>query len=514
MSTNRKTSFLQGLVEWAERRGLVDRPRPKMTPDAIRVAQYDVLREQAKRMLQESVNDPYGASTADLGWRSLSARADRDLSEPLRRKMWATCEWLDAGNPVAKAGMDLRTSLVVSEGFEPKVQIDEKHPQAKPWTATLEYWSRRWWDANEWDSRVYDRVKDAGLMGEQLWVRGTPNSATGLWEAGLILPQAIASVELDPCNAERLLRVHLNEQSGLHVNGKSVKMLNLARRHRFGKETGTITGDAFYLPLNRRPGATRGVSDLLPVIDWIDQFDQLLYAQVERQRFLNAFAWDVAIDSDNTDSITERAQELRAAGPPGSGSVNVHGANEVWTPQAPDLKNADAKELLQYLFILIWGGLRLPEHWYSAANTVNLASAEVMDEPVWVSTRVRQRQIREFLQLMLDYALQDVAERVPEMTAIPASHRKVEVVSRDPDRTAWDSVGAALLGVGNALVVGMQGGLIDDSDAAKIYCTIASSLLNQEIKPPSEDASDPLAEAKRRCEEAYRQAESRMREAA
>jgi hypothetical protein len=109
--------------------------------------------------------------------------------------------------------------------------------------------------------------------------------------------------------------------------------------------------------------------------------------------------------------------------------------------------------------------------------------------------------------------VQDVAEHVPEVGRIPAEERVMEVVSRDPDRTAWNVVGSALKGVGEALTVALASSLIDQNDAARVYCSIASALVNEDITAPSEDASDPMAEAKRRAADAYERAESRLREA-
>jgi hypothetical protein len=499
----KRSPVLQALVGWAERRGLVDRPRPQVRAETVRQARYEVFREEARRYLQESVS----ATTSDLSWRSL-ARSERDLDDSLRRRMVSTAEWLDAGNPVAKAAMSLRTNLIVSEGFSPRPKTDV--PQ---FAAEMEKWAFRWWDINDMDARMHERAKDAALLGEALFVRPAPNAVNGLWEAGLILPHHIESVESDPNNAERLIAVHLSDQARVMVGGRQTRTLRIARRHKLGEFEGRISGECFYLALNRRPGATRGVSDLLPVIDWLDQFDQMLYAQSERQRFINAFCWDITLRDATDEAIQRRADEIRASGPPRPGSLNIHSDGETWSAMAPDLKNADARDLMQYLFLLIWGGMGLPEHWFSSANSVNKASASVMDEPVWVAARERQRQWREHLQLMLDYAMQDVAEHVPEVGRIPAEERVMEVVSRDPDRTAWDVVGSALKGVGEALTVALASSLIDQSDAARVYCSIASALVNEDITAPSEDASDPMAEAKRRAADAYERAESRLREA-
>ena len=498
----KRSPFLQRMVAWAERRGLVERPRPQVSAETVRQARIDVFRDEARRYLQESVS----ATTSDLSWRSL-ARAERDLDDSLRRRMVSTAEWLDAGNPVAKAALSLRTNLIVSEGFSPRPKTE-----VPEFAAELEKWALRWWDINDMDARMYERAKDAALLGETLFVRSAPNAVNGLWEAGLVLPHHIESVQADPCNAERLLQVNLSDQASVVVGGRRVRSLQIARRHKLGEHEGRISGECFYLALNRRPGATRGVSDLLPVIDWLDQFDQLLYAQTERQRFLNAFCWDVTVRDATEEAIQRRADELRASGPPRPGSLNIHSDGEAWTAMAPDLKNADARDLMQYLFLLIWGGMGLPEHWFSSANTVNKASASVMDEPVWVAARERQRQWREHLQLMLDYAMQDVAEHVPEVGRIPAEERVMEVVSRDPDRTAWGLVGATLKGVGEALTIALASGLIEQNDAGRVYCSIASALVNEDITAPSDDASDPMAEAKRRVAGAYERAEARLRE--
>ncbi|MFI0608479.1 MAG: hypothetical protein ACH37Z_11420 [Anaerolineae bacterium] len=415
-------------------------------------------------MHHEALNPP-GARGEDNGWRlkklSRSSQDERRDICPARRE-WVLriAHWLWATNPVAKRGIQNTRSLVASEGF--KIRATSEDPCARH---LLQDQLDMHWELAGWDEHLSARVETLGVEGEwAYWLN--PVNTNGHIEIAKVMPENIDSILRDPKNAERLEKMILSEPLEFDCGGQVVRKneLSLARRNPW---TGEWSGEALYLGLNQLSGQTRGWSDLLVVCDWLDILDQLLYTETERVQFQRAMVFDYLVKGDS-EAVQKRIAQLRADGPPKPGSMNVRNEGEELNILSPDLKLNDSVGFIKFVMLICFGGLNMPEHWFSSGGDVNKATAAEMGTPLWALVRDRKRQVKGFIEQGAAIAMQRV-RCAGGFAGICPSQLTWEVTSRDPDRTAYDLVGGMLGDLGDALAMGVQSNWVSEQEAAGIF---------------------------------------------
>jgi hypothetical protein len=454
---------------------------------------------EAVEVLKEA-NPGLGLYLDRFGYRTIG-QSLRDISQTARMSILRRAEWLVQANPVARRAMDIRTNLVVSEGFTTKATTkkEEYHKQ-------IQEVVDKHWESNEWEGRLVDRVNDLGVTGEMIRMipetsrKGDRGGAmAGYFVAGMVLPHNVQAVVCDQWNAERLdyIRLNVPDENSSDNTGVRAQDYDIVQRVYAGKNAGTIQGKVLYLGVNRRPGASRGVSDLMAVSEWLDIYDQLMFNEAERTSNLLKFIWDVTLVGATSENVQDRAGELKKM-PPNRGTVLVHNERETWKAIVPNLSSAQSIALTSEIFKLIWGGMGLPEHFFVEANTVNKASATEMAEPVWAWARVRKASLMDFLKLEHDMAIQVAIES--GKINVPVEHRGIQVVSRDPDRTAYDVVGNTLNSMATALTTALTGQILDQKNAIGIFQHVIESTgfkidpgsLPTELITPPGDGAAPL----------------------
>lgn len=215
-------------------------------------------------------------------------------------------------------------------------------------------------------------------------------------------------------------------------------------------------------------------------MEWLDVLDQLLWNDAERSAQMLKFMFDVTLTGATQDSIARREMDLKSGRSPNRGSIIIHPENEVWKVIQPQLASAESDVVVNRLFLHCWGGLGLPEHWYAQANTVNKSSGDEMSIPVWSWARSRKILVCEFLRRELMYAIQ-IAKR----NGFLRKDLEVcfEIQSRDPDRTAYDQLGASLASLASALKDSVGGQSYLSREAANQMFTHVANAWGLDIPP-------------------------------
>lgn len=408
------------------------------------------------------------------GFRSLN-QSLLDFTGDVRLNILRRARWLNATNPLASRGMQIRTDMVVSEGF--KIEPTTPNPQ---WRQRIQEVIDDHWQYNQWD-RLNQRERDLGVAGER--IRRVPPLAEKIGDSpgqfllsrfrcGMILPELVETVSLDPWDYERPIAVHLLQgmfpaNSNLHLkicsDTSEIEGINNIN----------IQGDAFYTAVNRVGGQSRGISDLTPTIEWIDAHDQSLFNDVERAQMMMRFIWDVTLTGADPQVIDEYAKRLKQK-PPRNNSWRVHDENEKVEAISPDLKIQETADLRENLFLVSWGSMGLPRHWFVEAENVNKASSEEMVTPVFAWARNRRMQTKSDLLMEFRMAIQ-VAAQTPRLADIPREELGIRIISRDPDRSKYEALATSSQGLAQGLAAGIQSGLIDQLAAAKVFCEYLSS---------------------------------------
>lgn len=328
------------------------------------------------------------------GWRRLTGDGARDLAPMTHERMQKLAHYLWQTNLVANRLIELPLAYLLAKGVS--WSVDDEDAQAAL--------DRHWKDGlNAWDIKLPKRVRELSMFGEQCWPVFR-NQVTGGVRLGYLDPAKIATVVTDPENQEQPIGI---------VTKKDRK--GRARRYRiivnvpesaFDERTQQIRstfadGDCFYFRINELSSATRGVSDLLAQMDWLDAYDQFLFGEVDRAAAVRAFVWDVTLSGATPAEVEARAKKITAPRP---NSVRVHNEGETWKAEAPALNAYDASSAARLIRNHILGGATVPEHWYGGAEDVNKSTGSSMTEPT--------EKMLEMRRTLLGYMLEQVGQFV------------------------------------------------------------------------------------------------------
>jgi hypothetical protein len=343
----------------------------------------------------------------------------RDLSPMQQDRMLEIAWYLWEQNPFARRLITCMTDLVVGEG----VGFEAEDP--KIGEAAGKVW-------NHPVNRIADRSRelhDALSLNGELILPVNVNDVSGVPTLGFIDPYQVDEVEPRPDNVMvpafvRLKRLP-NESEGKRIPIIQENPLN-----------GQLEGECFYFAINKLPNSMRGRSDLLALADWLDLFDQYMFAEVERVRLLSAFVWDLEIKDGTPETIRTRLDEI---GTPQSGSVFGRNQNEKLSALSPSLNATDRTETARLLTIHIAGSLGMPISWFGWQDS-NRATIEGQNDVAMKTPAARQKQFGAFLNAILRYGIEK------QRTANPVLFRQLtndkfgvsmpEIAAKDISRVA------------------------------------------------------------------------------
>lgn len=253
-----------------------------------------------------------------------------------------------------------------------------------------------------------------------------------------------------------------------------------------------VKGECFYVRINKISTGVRGRPELLPLIDWLDRYDQLFFDGAEHVALLNMFSWDLTITGGSEKAtepelnLREQAKKISKMKP---GSVYAHNEKAMMEAKNPDLKTEDLETIVRQLRVFIAGGARVPEHFIAEGGYTNRATAESMGDPTFKMLTKKQAIVRQMLTRLCRYQI-DVAvalgllpEEVPvldekgEATGKTKPARKAFRVEM-PDISAEDTGLAArsLALVAQAVMPLVAAQLLPKKPALELFAAVASIL--------------------------------------
>lgn len=367
----------------------------KLTESIIRM-----LGGVTQQQLRESLlNYPMlGAiDTAEPGWRKLSAEPTRDLLPLAQERMIEIAAYLYESNPTAGRMIELTRDFVLGEG----VEVAGAHPDVQ---AVIDGF---WRDpVNDMDCKLDQKVLELGLFGEQIWPAFVSNNS-GRVRLGYVDPAMVEQIIPDPENVEVLVGIKCKTYDGrpgktyrIILDAAEADMLSpagRALRNRFND------GQAFYFSVNRLSNSTRGRSDILSLIDWLDGYEEMMFGAMENTDLLTSFIWDVKLEGMTEEQIQAYAAKQR---PPKRGSVRYHNQAVTWEAVAPDLKAQDIARHAKTFLAHIGARRGFPIHWLGTADDVNVATAKEMGVPTLKSLSNRQRAVVGMVRKVIRFAIQ------------------------------------------------------------------------------------------------------------
>lgn len=425
------------------------------------------------------------------GWRRLTGDVNRSLNSMAQQRQQDLAVYLWKTNPLANRLVELPLAYLLAEG----VRLAAPGEEAQGWLDG--FWSD---PINRMDIKLAKKVRELALFGEQCWPAFV-NEVNGHARLGYLDPGRIATVVTDPDNVEQPIGVVTRMDAKgkvlryrVIVNGPETVFTERTReiRQSFGD------GECFYFTVNDLSSSTRGHSDLLAQMDWLDGYDQALFGELDRWGFMRAFIYDVTLKGATPDEVARRAKEIQVPSP---GSVRVHNDSEEWNSVTPDLGSADGSSFARLFRNHIMGGGTIPEHWYGGGGDVNRSTAGEMGEPTFKLFSMRQRFIGYMLEEVGRYQVRQRTLALygaePEQSADPDEY---VVAVEWPEMTTRDTTAyaAALQQVVVAAGLAIDRGLISEQTAVAVISVVAARL-GVEIDPV-EELEAARADAGKRAE--------------
>lgn len=406
----------------------------------------------------------------DTGWRALSGGGlssmnERDLQPMQQDRMQQLAEYLWQSNLLANRLTELPLAYLLAEGVTLQC-VDEEHQKL-----LNGFWSD---PINNWPMKLEGRVRALGLLGEQAYIASV-REGDGFVRLGYLDPRQIATVVNDPENPEQPIGlVTKRDNRGRQYKYRVIVLGNDAEL--FSANTARIReeefkdGELLLFQINKFPNGSRGRSDLLGQMDWLDAYDNFLFSELDRIDYLRRFVWDVTMIGADEDSVKKYQKDFV---PPGANSVFVHNDQIKLEPKTPGLEAADTSETSRLLRNHVLGGATVPEHWFGGGGDVNRAAASEMGEPTFKMYSMRQGFLKRMLEEIGRYVLwsaartrgqePDWAEDKWQVTAVFP-----ELLNRDITKFA-----AAMASAVSAVIQMIDAGLLTEETALKIVADVA-----------------------------------------
>lgn len=189
--------------------------------------------------------------------------------------------------------------------------------------------------------------------------------------------------------------------------------------------TGLYSGLAmFWASFQALETDTRGYPFLSTVLDWVDNYEQVMNNLVDRTALSRYLVWDVEIDGDDT-AVKQFVKDRGSLAPPRSGSIEVHNKAVNWKPLTAQSGAFEDTATAASLLTSVAAGAGLSKPWLAETDDVNKATSWSMAEPVrrrigsiqktWLARQT------EMVRYAVDQAV--IAGRLPALVDAPDGRR-------------------------------------------------------------------------------------------
>lgn len=419
-------------------------------------------------------------------WRPLTAdgnggRSRRDLTPVSQDRMQRIAEYLWQSNLLANRLVEIPLAYLLAEGV--KLQCQDPAHQ--------ELLDQHWNDPiNNWPLKLEGRVRDLALQGEQCYIVRV-NGGNGFVRLGYLDPRHIDRVVADPDNREQPIGVVTKPDAAGNVHKYKVIVLGddaelFTRRTADLRASAFTDGECFLFQVNKLATGTRGRSDLLAQMDWVDAYDEFLFSEFDRVRDLRVFVWDLLVKSSDPDEVDKQQKAFK---PPTHGhGVYAHNDNVELNAKAPELQANDTSTIARAMRNHVLGGATVPEHWFGGGGDVNRAAASEMGEPTFKVFTARQTRLKLMLEEIGRYVLWRSMKTGKPNWSDPAWKVTAvfpELVNKDLTKFA-----SALTQITTAVTLLIDKGLLTEERGLKLIADVASRF-GQEI-----DAAQELEKAR------------------
>lgn len=365
----------------------------------------------------------------------------------------------------------LTTAFAIGDGIE----VSSKRPKVQRFIESF-------WQDNQMDSRLpawSDELVRSGELFPVLFsntgpVReadegGRPTIVTDGAQVVRTLPACvIAEVVSDPEDYEYELEYH--ETVTGETEPKVWRSVNTAEPEQ---------PVALHYTINKPIGATRGVSDLIPVIPWARRYSEWLKDRVVFNRLRSELSAAV-IKARNVSSMETYIRE----NPPKNGNITVVGLDEAVEFPAANIGAPGAEADGLALRLAIAAGSGYPLHFFAEGENANRSTASEMGDPTHRFLRMRQKEIIAMVTDLITVAYTR-ASQLRGGGTLPTFNGDLQIEVSAPDISRADNKALAEAGKVAVEMFGLMRdrGWIDDEIAIRLAFKFLGEIIDEdEIK--------------------------------
>lgn len=126
----------------------------------------------------------------------------------------------------------------------------------------------------------------------------------------------------------------------------------------------------------------RGQPFLGPILDWLDDFDNVLSNLVDRTALARYLVWDVTLTDADSTAIDAFIKARGGTHIPRSGSIEVHNDKVKWEAKTAETGAMEDIDANAAILGNVAAGAGLAKHWLADPDNANRATALTMAEPV------------------------------------------------------------------------------------------------------------------------------------
>ncbi|HEU0367572.1 MAG TPA: hypothetical protein VFR42_00070 [Candidatus Acidoferrum sp.] len=390
--------------------------------------------------------------------RITSPNSIRDLNPLMHERMQAVCFYLKSTTPFGKRIVEVITSYVVGEGFKPAATDPDVQE------VVTKFWNDQ---VNNLDQALKDYCDELTTFGE-LCLPVAVNPVDGAVRLGYIDPLMLDSVEygsIETASGQQQIMVPVAvwlKKKQMETVGQRLEIVRVDEDP--NSETfGQLKGDCFYFCINKAKGASRGLSELFSLADWIDVFDQMMFDFADRIRFLNAFVWQYTIKGAGEPEL-EKWNKKVTQNPPRQGSVQVTNENVEIKAQTPSFAGADMTQATRSIKLYGLGGAGLPAWFFADPVDSNKSTADEMTGPTGKKLTDRQNNLKSAIMQVLTFVVQQAIYHgvLPEDIDTTLSLQVPDLMIKDLQKAAQ-----TLAAVVNSVSIMAENGYIQQKTAAR-----------------------------------------------
>lgn len=246
----------------------------------------------------------------------------------------------------------------------------------------------------------------------------------------------------------------------------------------YGRASAVTPQFMTHAAINQLAGTVWGEGEIWPDLPWLGRYASFLEDRVRLNRFRQAYMYDVLLSGKTDEQVRARKREI-LNDPPRSGSVNVHGADEVWSVINPQLSSNDAETDGLALKKMIAVN-HVPMHYLSEPESSTRTTADAAGTPTF---KAFENQQDTFIDLIHDILMVAVQRRAAKDDKVDAT---VEITVTSADATERDNAALALATGQIVTSIGdmFDRGLLDESEYLRLVYRFAGETLPNNFKAP------------------------------